>query len=373
MRKYKLHKPIYTLLLALTILTSCNGQTDTPSQTEKPSELQSSLPPQAKVKKTQDKSFNPTINCGIVDKLGNIWFGSGQGVYKYDGKLFTQFTMNDGLSSNLIWSIMEDKNGTIWFGTSNGICRIDGSKIISVPINENIRPNISDNSYYNNWSTKSSVWSILQDKSGKIWFGMGDGVYSYNGFSFSRLLANDGVINKNNVHLKVVADILEDKDGIIWFFSGMLPGSEGICKYDGKTIEQFKPRELGWNRNALFSKNGNILVATRNYGIWSFDRKTFIDHSHPKELIKPSINYILEDKAGYLWISSDYGKERGDTLGGLWHSNSTSTDLSEKTYTKIFNKEVYFVLEDKSNNIWFSTTNMGLYCYDRKTLTKFSE
>ena len=374
MRNYRLLKPIYTSLLALMILTACNGQTNAVSKTEKVDELQSTLAPAPKIKKPQDKNTNKTIHCGLVDQQGNIWFGTtGEGVFRYDGKLFTQFTMKDGLSSNCIWSIMEDRSGTIWFGTSEGICRIDGPKIISVPIDENIRPNITDNSYYTSWSTKSSVWSMMQDKSGKIWFGTGDGMYCYNGFSFSRLLANDGIINKDGLHLKVVADMLEDKNGIIWFFSGILPGSEGIAKYDGKTIERFKPRELGWNRNALFSKNGTILVATRNYGIWSFDGKTFTDFPHPKGLIKSSINYILEDKAGSLWIGSDYGKEMGDTLAGLWYSTTLSGNSTAIIYTKIFNKEVYFVLEDKNDHIWFSTSNMGLYRYDRKTLTAFSE
>ncbi|MFZ4549404.1 MAG: two-component regulator propeller domain-containing protein, partial [Bacteroidales bacterium] len=81
----------------------------------------------------------------------------------------------------------------------------------------------------------------------------------------------------------------------------------------------------------------------------------------------------LEDKAGNLWVASDYGKEIGDTLGGLWHSTVLVNNPEEKTFTKIYNKEVYFIFEDKDNNIWFSTRNMGLFRYDTKTLTKFSE
>lgn len=374
MTKYYIHKPIYSLLLALTFLTSCNGQTKTQPQTDNGSELKATLTGQPKLTKTQGSNEYSTIHCGLQDKMGNLWFGTGgEGVYKYDGKLFTQFTVKDGLSNNCVWSMMEDKAGNIWFGTTDGICRYDGKKISSIPIPFTIRPVITDNSYYTEWSTKNTVWSMLQDKSGKIWFGTGDGVYGYDGFTFARFLANDGVINKDGLHLKVVADIVEDKNGIIWFLSGMLPGSEGICRYDGKMIERFKPREYGWNRNAIVSKNGNLIVATRNYGIWTYDGKSFADYTQPKELIKPSLNYILEDYAGNLWVASDYGRNRGDTLGGLWHSNISSNNPTEKIFTKIFNKEVYFILEDKDSNIWFSTINLGLYRYDRKTLTKFSE
>jgi len=385
MTKDFLNKPIYSLLLVLIFLNSGNGQIKTPPQTDSPSELKASLTGQAKLKKTQGSNEYQNIACGIQDKNGNLWFGTGgEGVYKYDGKLFTQFTMEDGLSSNTVFSLLEDKSGNIWFGTSNGICRSDGNKIISVPISFYIRPVITDNSYYTEWSTKNTVWSMLQDKSGKIWFGTGDGVYCYNRENFSRLLANDYVINndyinndyiinKDSLKLKLVSDILEDKNGNIWFASGMPPGYEGFCRYDGKMIESFKPKNEGWIRNVVESKNGNLLLATRHFGVWTYDGKSFTDYSQPKDLIKGSLNAILEDKAGNLWVASDYGKEMGDTLGGLWHSTVSVSNPTEKTFTKIFNKEVYFMLEDKDNNIWFSTRNMALYRYDRKTLTKFSE
>jgi ligand-binding sensor domain-containing protein len=374
MAKYYINKPIYSLLLVLFFLTSCNGQTNKLSQTDKLSELKSSLTGQPKLTKTQGSSQYSTVSCGLQDKKGNLWFGTGaEGVYKYDGKLFTQFTVKDGLSNNCVWSMMEDKTGNIWFGTTDGICCYDGKQISSIPIPFFIRPVITNNSYYTQWFTKNSVSSMMQDKSGKIWFGTGEGVYCYDGGNFTRLLANDNVINKDSLKLKAVAQIIEDDKSNIWFASGMPPGYEGFCRYDGKMIESFKPQNEGWIRNVVKSKNGNLLLATRHFGIWTYDGKSFTDYTQPKELIKPSLNYILEDKAGNLWVASDYGKDRSDMLGGLWHSNISSSNSTEKTFTKISNKEVYFILEDKNSNIWFSTINMGLYRYDRKTITKYSE
>ena len=67
------------------------------------------------------------------------------------------------------------------------------------------------------------------------------------------------------------------------------------------------------------------------------------------------------------------GNNIGDILGGLWHSNTSVTNATEKTFTKICNREVFFMPEDEDNNIWFGTRGMGLYRYDRKTLVKFSE
>jgi ligand-binding sensor domain-containing protein len=368
----KLHRSIYALLPLLLFLCSCNGQEKPQAVQQEP--LKTFASPTAKLKKTAGSNEYQSVNCGIEDKQGNLWFGTtGEGVYRYDGKLFTQFTMKDGLNSNSIWCMMEDHTGKIWIGTSNGICRWDGNKMLSVTIDQSIRPLITDNNYYTEWSTKNSVWSIFQDNSGKIWFGAGDGLYYYDGMLFNRLLANNSIINEDSLHLKVVSDILQDKNGILWFFSGILPGNEGICRFDGKKLERIKPRENGWNRNAFESKTGKIIVATRHYGIWASDGKTFGEYVQPKEMIGPSLNYVFEDHAGTLWVASDYGAERGDMLGGLWYSNASDGKLTEDSFVKIFHQEVYFVMEDKEGNIWFGTTNTGLYQYDRKNLTCYSE
>ncbi len=374
MTKHYFNKSITSLLSAFIFFTFCNAQTNTPPPTDKLSELKASLTGHPKLIKTEGSNEYDNVDCGIQDKNGNIWFGTtGEGVYKYDGKLFTQFTKKDGLKSNYVSSILEDKAGNIWFGTSEGICRFEGKNIIPVTINFMIRPILNDNYYYTEWSTKNTVWSIMQDKSGKIWFGTGDGVYCYNGLNFTRFLYNDTVINKDSLKLKLVSDMLEDKNGNIWFASGMPPGNEGFCRFDGKMIESFKPKKEGWIRNVIESKSGNLLLATRHFGVWSYDGKSFNDYSEPKELVKGSLSAILEDKAGDLWIASDYGNNIGDTLGGLWHSNTSVTNATEKTFAKISNREVFFMLEDKDNNIWFGTRGMGLYKYDRKTLVKFSE
>jgi len=222
-------------------------------------------------------------------------------------------------------------------------------------------------------TSSDEVFCALQDKAGNIWFGTREGVFCLNGKIFTRFSDNIGVINKDGLHLKMVDCILEDKNGIIWFASGMPPGYEGLCRYDGKMIQSFKPKNEGWFRKVIESKNGYLLLATRHFGVWSYDGKSFNDYSQPKELIMGSLNAILEDHAGKLWIASDYGKNLGDSLGGLWHSNNPANYPAYKTFTKITNKEVFFLFEDKDRAIWFGTRGMGLYRYEGKTLTRFSE
>ncbi len=354
-------------------LNACNGQTPSPIPSDKKTVAFSQLSRKPLVTRTQSVGIYTNFTCGIQDKSGILWFGSnGEGLYRFDGKEFIQFTTKEGLSSNYVWSIYEDRVGRIWIGTTEGICCLDGETIKRIPISDLIRP-VTDNMYYSDWCPKSTIWSILQDKNGLMWFGGGDGVYCYDGFNFTLFLANKQVENRDSLHLKLISDMVEDSDGNMWFASGMLPGYEGLIKYDGKALTRFRPQGEGWFRHIVKSKNGNLLLATRHYGVWSYNGNTFNDYLQPNELIEGSLNAIIEDKSGKLWVASGYGKDKGDTLGGLWHSNFKGNPVSSAPFSKVFNKEVYFMMEDKDSTIWFSSMGMSLFRYDGKSVVKFSE
>lgn len=368
MTKYYLHKPFYSLLLAFIFLTSCNGQTSTLSKTDNQSELITLSTGQPKLVKTQGSTESDNVWCSLQDKNDNLWFGTtGEGVYRYDGKTFTQFTVKDGLSSNCVYSILEDKFGNIWLGTIDGICRYDGKKIIPISIPFSIRPLVSSN-YYSNQSKINTIWSMLQDKSGKIWFGTGDGVYCYNGKVFTRFLQNDGVINNENLHLKMVDCMLEDGKGNIWFASGCPPGMEGVCKYDGKSISSFKPTGDGWIRFIKQDKKGNLWFGGRNHGNFIYNGKTFEKFSEKVGIGNP----ILVDKASNIWFGGEEKVSTVESEGGIWFYDGKTF----KNYNNVDGMNKYFVwnmLEDKKGNIWIGTRNTGLYKFDGNTFTNFSE
>ena len=128
------------------------------------------------------------------------------------------------------------------------------------------------------------------------------------------------------------------------------------------------------------SKTERILFATRQAGVCYYEStadqpmgKIFNSFPRPSKFFTGSLTNILEDKAGNIWIASDYGKSPGDTLGGLWRSNLPADKTAELTFTKVTNKEVFFMLEDKDNNIWLGTRATGLHRYDGKILANFTE
>ena len=169
--------------------TACNGQVKKDLPKEKVSESNIIAADHPKLIKTIGNPRYGNVQCSLQDKAGNLWFGTTEnGLYKYDGKSFSQFLVADGLNSNNVYSLLEDKDGKIWIGTEAGLCLYDGKTFaeIKIPLPKNLPPN--KNPYYRNshW-----VYSIMQAKSGKLWFATIDGVYIYDGKSFTPFIINE--------------------------------------------------------------------------------------------------------------------------------------------------------------------------------------
>lgn len=162
----------------------------------------------------------------IEDHEGNLWFGrDGYGACKYDGKTFTHFTKKDGLCSNNVSCIMEDSRGNLWFGTltsdfpknvhEGGLSRYDGKSFTQFPEIKGL--------------TENDIYTIYEDKSGKIWIGAtGVGAYRYDGQNF--MLFNETDRSDLTVNFGVQS-ILEARNGTLWFgFSG------GLFRFNGNSF-----------------------------------------------------------------------------------------------------------------------------------------
>lgn len=375
MKKHFTH--FSTLLIILVLTTSCSGQVKTGASKDSLLEKSKTSVGYAKLIKTQNSDISDNVHCALQDKAGNLWFGTtGEGAYCYDGKTFTQFTINNGLISNTIYCMLEDKMGNIWFGTNKGLCRYNGKELIAMPINDNNVSITNDDNFYNDLSTKNTVWSLMQDKTGKIWIGTGNGVYCYDGLFFSHFLDNDGVINKNGLKLKMVDCILQDKQGIIWFASGMPPGMEGVCRYDGKEITSFKPNGDGWIRYIVEDTKGNLWFGGRNNGNFCYDGKTFKNFTEKVGVGNP----ILADKLGNIWFTGEEGKTNYESKDGIWcRRNPDFFDSNNEFFKNYSTKEgmgkyfVHCMFEDKVGNLWIGTRNTGLYRYDGKVFECFTD
>ncbi len=57
----------------------------------------------------------------VEERGGNLWFGTWEGVSRYDGEQFVTFTTEDGLAHNRVYCILQDGEGNLWFGTQGGV------------------------------------------------------------------------------------------------------------------------------------------------------------------------------------------------------------------------------------------------------------
>lgn len=361
----KFENAIFVLLLIALGFTSCNGQTKPWQPNIAVVEKISFTSKNLKLTKTQGTNEYQNVHCSLQDKDGNLWFGTtGEGVYRYDGKEFTQFTKKDGLSNNTVWSILEDKSGNIWFGTDDGVSRYDGKTISKIPFT------ITSSSGYGLPVTQTginAVWSIFQDKSGIIWFGTTEDLYCYDGKSFSRFIDNSSIVNDQNLQLKWVQCFLEDTDGTIWMGSGPI-AMEGVIRYDGKSISSSKPNGDGWIRYMSEDKNKNIWFGGRGKGNFIYDGKTFTNFTEKTGIGNP----IFVDKSGNIWFTGEEKPSSAESVEGIWlYDGNTFKNFNTKDGMSKYS--AWSVLEDRNGNIWIGTRNCGLYRYNGKTFEAFSE
>lgn len=346
---------VFTLLTILLLGTACNGQ------------VKQDLPKEKEHPKLIKNTGNGNVQCGMQDKAGNLWFGtSDDGLYKYDGKSFRQFLVADGLNSNNISCILEDKDGKIWIGTDAGLYLYDGKTFAKtqIPVPKNLPPNKAERYRDSHW-----VFSILQAKSGKLWFATIDGVYIYDGKSFTPFIINEasgGFFSSNNN----VERILEDNAGNIWFGGR---GNEGVYRYDGTSVTNFKLEKLtlqfdskqvshNWAWPQLQDRNGNVWFSNWA-GAYRYDGKTFTSFTKSDGLpgYNGLVTKMIEDKNGNLLFGGDGGLSRYDGTSFICFKDG------------LINLWIWALLEDKTGNVWVGTRETGLYLFDGKTFIDYSE
>lgn len=168
---------------------------------------------------------------------------------------------------------------------------------------------------------------------------------------------------------------MSDKAGNLWFGTS----NDGLYKYDGKSFHQYLVAD-GLSSNSindiLEDKDGKIWIGTKE-GVCVYDGKTFakipipLPANLPPNKNKPyqtQIVYdIMQDKAGKLWFV---------TIDGVYVNDGKSFTLfpiDEAANSFLgSNDKVERILEDKAGNIWFgSRTNNGVFRYNGKSITHF--
>ena len=287
---------IHFLFFLLIFSSSCHSQNQTPKDnpTEKNVEGQNKL---------SSYGEHDKVTSGILDKAGNLWFGtSNEGVYRYDGKSFVNFTKRDGLPNDNINCIVEDRDGNLWFGTNNGLSKYDGKSFTPVPIPSDGGDDLKEGYWWN----PNGIQSMLSDSNGNLWIGTcGYGAYRYDGKTFTNFSFTNDQKQSDSLHHNFIQSMLEDTDGNIWFTS-LTHGS--VSRYDGENTTHFSSND-GLKDDMVYSsfqdKAGNLWfgsIQTKYGGLYRYDGKSFTSFGKEDGLCDNFVTGFFEDKNGLLWI-----------------------------------------------------------------------
>lgn len=346
-----------------------------------------------------------TVWCITRDNLGFLWFGTKDGLNRYDGYRFKTFRHNPddakSIGNNFIRSIFVADDGLIWVGTDAGLYIYNS---IDESFTQFSTPTL------NGHTIDKEVNDIKSDNSGNLWIAVNwQGLFKYNLHSQKLILFHADAGNKNSISSNFIWSICVDRDEIVWV--GTHQG--GLNRFNPKT-EQFDHFKINFNSEnediykIIEDGPKNILVGTSNGGVYSFDRITrqftpfisespnslfvrdiaipnhdeiwlgtesglFVYNRKDKKITKirqefgdkyalscNSIYCIFQDKIGDIWI--------GTYFGGI--NYLSNHDLSfEKHYpsanlNRLSGKAVREMCEDDDGTIWIGTEDNGLNAFN---------
>jgi len=272
---------------------------------------------------------------------------------------FTTITVKDGLPSNTIYAIIKDKSGLMWFGTSNGLCKFDGTNFAIYrhePGNPNSLPT-------------NEVLCLYEDRTGKIWIGTGAGGLSYYDRTKDRIVPYLGDGSWPELAHIYPRAISQDHFGKLWI--GTYGDLRTIDPVTGKISKITFPRAAELHTESfvtlsfLEDSKGRIWIGTNN-GLFEYvqgkiSARFVHSPNNPASLSNNIVKSILEDKDGSIWIA---------TLGGLNRLLSDGRFNVFKHQTdgpNSLSSDALFTMRlDRENKIWIGT-EAGIDIFDPRS------
>jgi len=309
------------------------------------------------------------VVCVYQDHEGYMWFGTADGLNKYDGVAFTVYKYDQKDSASLpnscIICIYEDEKNNLWIGTaaSDGLCRYNRET-------DNFERIIYTDEQ--NGKLENIVTTILEDNTGKLWVCSSNGVYWFdtekNIFHpcFTETYGKDILVNFN--------EIRQDRNGILWFISED-PVNGGIIKYNPATNETDRYNEqhpiFKLKENAVYSflidKQENIWIGGYSTGLSVINQHTktvTIYQKEPGNENSLSSNYIptlAQTSDGKILIGTDNGLNVFDPVTKIFvHYTSTETEGS------ILGNSVKDIFIGQEGTIWIGCWAGGVSIFDKR-------
>lgn len=312
----------------------------------------------------EDGLSNNDVNTLIQDKTGFIWFGTEDGLNRYDGYKFKVFrndpSDSNSISDNTIWAILEDSQGYLWVGTKNGILNMFN------PLTEKFSHWILSDIEVNN----SSITTLYEDSKGNIWIGTRTrGVYKLNPVTRKIINWNRTIDSlSTSLSSQSVRTITEDSFGsiIIGTYFGMNKFNPDVqfTGFDKYFSENNEPNSLSNSQIYNISKSTtdpNIFWIGTPSGLSKFNSSdnSFIriDIPNPDKLqFGTGASTVIEemvDGENILWIDTYSGLIRMNLNTGVW----TRFVQNDSNPHSLVDNQINKMIKDRSGVIWLATEN----------------
>ena len=305
-----------------------------------------------------------TINAILKDKEGFMWFGTEDGLNKFDGLNFKVYRHKEGDSTSLgkgssVMALQEDRNGNLWVGTSMTVSMY----------------NRSLNNFTNiNFSPYGWIRSLLADHTGNLWVGTYNGLYYYNTKTKKITSYKAEPTQIDRLISGVVMCVFEDSKNNIWVGTKL-----GLYLFNERThtFRRFLHKEDNKNsisdntvRTITEDKNGNLWIGTDEGGlnVMNVSNETFkCFKANKSDNTALSCNRIFKvsfDNAGKLWVGTDEGLDIFDPFTSKVQRIKKSTSSKYSALGSFIGNSIRDIYLDKAGIYWISTLQGGVNKYD---------
>ena len=306
-----------------------------------------------------------SVGCILQDKSGFMWFGTMNGLNKFDGHKFVKYYHNPADSTSIagdqIDCLFEDSHGELWIGSDGGLSLYNRDLDVF-------------KSYRHNEKNPNSIsghraYCFYEDSKGRYWVGtMGDGLNLFNGKDnkFTRFVHSEN--DSNSLSNNDIRSIIEDNEGNILIAT--MGGGLNLLNPETKSITRFKHKEndpKSISHNEVFSltkdKHGTIWIGTLGGGLCrmnvSGSGKYFFDTFKPvsDDVHRNNILTLYADQKDGLWIGTENG---GLDYFNIWNKTFVNYRVDENNPNSLNNNSVHAVREDKTGNLWIGTYTGGV-------------
>jgi ligand-binding sensor domain-containing protein/signal transduction histidine kinase len=343
------------------------------------------------------------VNRIVRDSRGFMWFCTSEGLSRFDGYEFKNYTQDDGLPHRGVSDYLETRSGELWIATGDGLVLFD-------PRGKSARETNSDDHAGPMFRTfrpaqlrfpAARAWyveDLIEDHNGTVWIGSSDGVYKIEkrddrvvepfdipaaienkNIDFTRLLedhtgaiwaaAEAGLYRISSDRSSTetldrsmrVGSMIEDRDGRVWI--GSVGGEAGAIGLHVYSINEGGPRKLRtfrqrdglvgetWLNALLESSDGRIYVGIGN-GLCEYAPNEDSDKPQFRVLNRDGIVSLAEDANGNVWFSTNSSGVRRLTRGGFINFDDAD-HLAGRRITSIISSSdgnVYILAETNKIN-----------------------